>query len=79
MLMVNDVFVRFMIMKLKYILTTLIVEYWTFRIYMLLLIICIIVAKILSGNDADDFHMKSLGMQYSVMTASEGCSTERVK
>ena len=30
-------------------------------------------------SDAVDFHVKSLGMKYSVITASEGCSIERVK
>ena len=46
---VNDVFVRFMIMGLKYILTILLVDYSTFRIYMMFLLIkCIIVAEILS-------------------------------
>jgi len=39
MLIVNDVFVRFMIMKFKYILTTLLVEYSTFRIYAIFLLI----------------------------------------
>ena len=43
-----------------------------------LLIICVIVTKMLSWCDTVDFHIKSLGMQYSVITTSEGCSTERV-
>ena len=46
---VNDVFVRFMIMKLEFILTTLFLEYSTFRIYvMFLLMKCVIAAEILS-------------------------------
>ena len=63
MLIENDTFVRLTVMKLKYILTTLIVEYSTFRMY---LIKCIIEAKILSWND-------------SGLTASGGCSTGMVK
>ena len=49
MLIVNDVFVRFMIMKLiMYVLTTLIVEYTTFIIYNVkfLFMKCVIAAKI---------------------------------
>jgi len=38
MLIVNDVFIKFTIMKLKYILTTFLVEYSTFRVYVLSII-----------------------------------------
>ena len=49
MLIVNDIFVKLMIMKIKYILCTLLVEYSIFRIYLTFLLIkCIIVAEILS-------------------------------
>ena len=49
-LIVNDVFVRFMMMKLKHILTLLPVEYSTFRIYVIFLILikCIVAAEILT-------------------------------
>ena len=49
MLIVNDIFVRFTMMKLKYIIITLLVEYSMFRIYMymvFLLIEGVIVAEI---------------------------------
>ena len=42
----------------------------------LLLIKCVIASEILSWSDAVDFHVKSLRMQYSVITASDGCSTD---
>ena len=55
MLILNDVFVKFTIMKLKYILTTLRFEYSTIRIYIyiyiymiFILIKCVIASQILS-------------------------------
>ena len=52
--------------EIKYI-TTLLVEYSTFRIYRTFLLIkCIITDETLSWNDAADFHVKSLGKQNSV-------------
>ena len=47
MLIVNDVFVRFTIMKLKYIVSSLFIEYSSLRIYiMFLLIKCVIATEI---------------------------------
>ena len=39
----------------------------------------VIAAEMLSWSDAVDVHVKSLGMQCSVITASEGCNTDMVK
>ena len=41
-----------------------------------LLIKYVIAAKVLSWSDAVEFHVKSLGMLFSVITASEECSIE---
>ena len=47
MLIVNDVFVRFTVMKLKYIVSSLFIEYSSFRIYMMFLLIkCVIATEI---------------------------------
>jgi len=71
---VNDVFVGFTIMKLKYIL----VEYSTFWIYIYIYIF-IDKTHYCSQNielcDAVDFHVKAHGMQYSIITTSDDCST----
>ena len=49
MQIVLAIFVRFTIMKIKYIITILLVEYSTYRIYMMFLLIkCFIAAKFLS-------------------------------
>ena len=53
--------------------------YHTFRICIIFLFIkCIFDAEILTSSDAVDFLAYSLGMQYSVVTADQGCSTEMV-
>ena len=57
----------------------LLADYRTFRICIIFLfIICILFAEILTCSDAVDFFAYSLGMQYSVVTADQGCSTEMV-
>ena len=76
MVIVNDVFVRFTIMKYKYVLTTLL--YITLYDVLIDIDKMLIAAGILSWSDAVDFHAKSLWMQYSVITASESWSTEIV-
>ena len=61
-----DISVRFKITKLKHTLTTLLVEYSTIGMYVVMfqLIKCIIAATILSWRDAVNVHVKSLGMQF---------------
>ena len=44
-LLVNDVFVRFIIMKLKYIITMFIVEYLPFRIFMMFLYVTMLIVE----------------------------------
>ena len=64
--------------KMKWLI--LLADYCTFRIYVIFLIIkCIFVTQILTWSDAVDFLAYALGMQYSVVTADQGCSTKMVK
>ena len=63
-------------MKLNYIINTLLVEYATFRIYNDVYSYVLLPLKFLFKLMESILHIKSLGMQYSVITASEGCMPE---